>query len=73
MNRCLVIGIFEGKQTSLGCGLSEGEAMNLASSSTGYTSVEVYINPTPFSVLNCKPAKAVKKTPAKKAVRKKSK
>jgi len=73
MSRCLVIGFLKGKQTCLGCGLSENEAMNLASSSTGYEFVEVYINPTPFSVLNCKPAKAAKKAPAKKAVRKKSK
>jgi len=35
--------------------------------------VEVYINPTPFSVLNCKPAKTAKKAAAKKVARKKSK
>jgi len=73
MNRCLVIGFLEGKQTCLGCGLSEGEAMNLASSTLGFEYVEIYINPVPFSVLNCKPAKAAKKAPAKKAARKKSK
>lgn len=71
MNRCLVIGFLEGKQTCLGCGLSENEAMNLASGTTGFNYVEVYINPTPFSVLNCKQAKEVKKAPTKKAARKK--
>jgi hypothetical protein len=47
--------------------------MNLASSTLGFEYVEVYINPVPFSVLNCKPAKAAKNAPAKKAARKKSK
>lgn len=73
MNRCLVIGITDGEQTCLGCGLSEREAMNLASNSTGFAFVEVYINPAPFSVFNSKPNKTVKKPKAKKAARKKSK
>jgi len=71
MNRCLVVGIIGGEQTCLGCGLSESEAMNLAASSTGFAFVEVYINPAPFSVFNCKPAKIAKKTTSKKAARKK--
>jgi len=73
MNRCLVIGFTKGAQTCLGCGLSENEAMSLASNANGYEFVEVYINPAPFSVMNCKPAKAAKKSTAKKAARKKSK
>lgn len=69
MNRCLVIEISNGSQSCLGCGLSETEAMNLASTATGCDSVEVYINPTPFSVFNCKKEKAKKVVTKKAAIK----
>lgn len=58
MNRCLAIGLKGHTQEVLGCGLTESEAMEFASTARGYDSIEVYINPTPFSVFNCKPSKA---------------
>lgn len=58
MNRCLAIGIKGRAQEVLGCGLSESEAMEFVSTARGFDSIEVYINPTPFSVFNCKKAKA---------------
>lgn len=71
MNRSLVIGISEGKQTCIGCGLSESEAMTLASSATGYQYFEVIINPTPYAVFTSKPEKAPAKKASKKAAKKK--
>ena len=57
MLRCIVIGIKAGKQTCIACGISESEAMSLASSQSDFDNVEVYINPVPYSVFNCKPKK----------------
>lgn len=70
MNRSIVIGIKGTAQSVIGCGLGETEAMKVASESTGFDCVEVYINPAPFSVMNCK---AAKKKPAKKKAAKSAK
>lgn len=55
MDRCFVIAIKNGKQSCIGCGLSETEAMKIGSGQSEFDAVEVYINAKPFSVFAPKP------------------
>ncbi len=73
MNRCIVIGENKTEQVVIGCGLSENEAMQLASTATGYDYCSAYINPVPFAVFKCKQIKQPKKKTAKKAVKRNKK
>lgn len=66
MTRCIVIGVKGLDQTCISCGLSESEAMKVASESEGFDYSEVYINPVPFAVLKSKP-KQTNKPISKKA------
>ena len=70
MNRCIVIGENKTKQVVIGCGLSENEAMQLASTQVDYDYCSAYINPVPFAVFKCKKQQAKKKTAKKTAKRK---
>ena len=68
MNRNFVIGLKGHSQEVLACGCTDNEAFEIATNSTGFDSIDVYINAVPFSSFNGLKKKA-KKTAKKKAVK----